>query len=503
MVLVSGCVGQPTLIDESASADAVIDTELVESTVALAEEFCGIRFEGLQLPEARFGSQSVNPLHSKSDYLLFKFLGFVAEDFDRYDMFSAAVADQRLGSYDVATETIYLHPRLRGTSTDLARVTLMHELVHSWHLQRYPEVAESLAADLQTEPDRYLTGLAVAEGFAVACMNAWHKLRLDGGTERNDIGEYVFDEFDEAWRLATHAEDFSSLSRFHRRTQQWTYGLGGRYFSEVMDTTEPTALGSMAISELPSSTAELLKYKDLPQCEGRCRSLGALLTREMLIWSGLDWQNSDVVSSSVVEDALEWTDYRAGNTCAHLSIIYRELDDVHPRILGVRDALRRWAAINDHTITFDDVDPADGSRSILVMEHCYTDDAVIEPSAGRNGGMPRYVDSAREASGLATEQPEHDDAILIPDLGGSLVDSLVQAAGRREQREDVKAMLWAMAERPEAFVDELRGEESDWLRADAENALNALDSSDPRSLRPLAPRLDDDPISITVRREWW
>lgn len=502
IVLLSSCAEQTADPGGPVGSGIAVDAELMQSTLDSLEESCGLRFAGLQLPAVKFAIPAPDLQSTVSDYLLFKFLGFVTDNFETYIRFADAAADERLGSYNVATETIHLHPRLRDASVDLIRVALFHELVHSWHLQMHPEITESLRSSMSAEPDRYLVALAMAEGFAVTCMDTWLKSHRSDVMGRGDGLTYIGRNSNHGGRSTFTYEASSDLSRFHRRTWQWVYGLGSNFFSDVMNQASTGAFEDLAGVSLPSSTAELIGYQNADQCNDGCRSLGALLTREMLIWSGLDWQAADAVSLSVLEDALDWTDDDEGSTCARLEVVYRELRAVHPRTLGVRDALRRWAAVHGHSILLDEVDPNGDGRSMLTFQHCYSRKTVRESAATRDRRVARYVVAAGESDIQELKQQANLEAVLVPHEAGSVVDALVQASEHPGQREEIKATLSAMVQHPEAYVESLPGEEAHLLRSDAENALGVLDSAEFSSRRPAAPSAADDPLSFTIRAEW-
>ncbi|MDE0499215.1 MAG: hypothetical protein OXH86_17900 [Acidimicrobiaceae bacterium] len=502
ILLLTSCTGQTIDADESAEAGAVPDSELVQSALASLEESCGIRFDGMQLPNVEFAMPRSDLQATISDYLLFKFLGFVVDDIEDYAGFTDTIANQRLGSYDIATATVRLHPRLKDASADIVLVALLHELVHSWHLQVNSAVAESLEMGIRDAPDSYLSALAMAEGLAVTCAEAWLQSRRGTGFGDSDSGNLALRRPNGSERSWFTDENFAELSRFHKRTWQWVYGLGSSYFEAALSQIDAKAIGDLATSPLPTSTAELMEYQTVPQCEGDCRSLGALLMREMLIWSGIDWQNSDAVSSSVLEDTLEWSDDRDGNTCIQLHLVYGELETVHPRSLGVRDAIRRWAAIHGHSIVLDVIDSHDDGQSMLTVQRCYSRKAIREALVTGDRTVARYIVAAPEPDVLELDQEACPGAVLIPEEGGSVVDALFQAVRHGTQAEDVKAILSDMARDPEAYVESLPGEEAHWLRVDATNALDALTSVEPSSLRPAPPSATEDPLSFTIRRDW-
>lgn len=502
VLLLTGCTGQTTDVDERAIVAVAPDNEMVQLALASLEEACGIQFDELQLPNVKYGLPKSDLQAATFDYLLFKFLGFVADDLETYGRFTESIADRRLGSYDIATATVRLHPKLKDASADLVHVTLLHELAHSWHLQVNPAIARSLGMSMWATPDSYLSASAMAEGFAVTCMDTWSKSHPGIRFGEMDSGEIALREPNESsWFWSTDG-DLTELSRFHERTWQWVYGLGSNYFAEALSRTDTESLEGLATAPLPASTAELLKYQTPPQCEGGCRSLGALLIREMLIWSGMDWQNSDAVSSSVLEDALEWTDDGEGNICVQLHMIYRELETVHPRSLGVRNAIRRWAAIHGHSVLLDEMDVHGDGQSTLTVQRCYSREATREASVAGDRTVARYIVVASSSDVLAADQQTNLGAVLIPDEGGSAVDALFQAARNGTQAEDAKAILSDMVRDPETYIESLPGEETHWLRADASNALDALDSVESSSVRAAAPSAADDPLSFTIREHW-
>ena len=387
------------------SNGALDKQKTTDRSLNLSEDFlielqnsCGISFSDDMLPTiVELGTDEFDeklPDTLFREYLLYRFLGFVATNFETYADFYRERAAERAGYYDPQARAIYLHSHVDPFWTDQV---LAHELAHVWLDDALRHRDRRLPLSIADAPDSYLTLAAVSEGFAHTCQLQYATERVLAQRDLPTRG--AGRTSDNTMPLDNRPVDQShALAPFFERASGWTYSIGRAYVQDRLQMNDPASIIALARrDDWPQNTSELMGYQVGPSD----RQLGGLLTREALIWSGIAWDNADAISASITLDELE---IEAGGPsdewCVTLSIELGQMEPVRPRFLGARQAFRRWASLTGNGVV-------EEGRDRMVIRKCSSSDKLDAEAQTRTAHMARFEStlSGDEARSVGSDEP--------------------------------------------------------------------------------------------------